>query len=119
MTYFLQILIHTPIYAWIILVILIKRGLSNLKQKPFNTKKMLFIPLLFTFWGLYKLFINFTFLNTSLAFYFVFILLGCTFSFLIYKKSKRKLFFKNNKLFLDGSKIPIFTMLGNFLVNCY
>lgn len=50
-----QFLIHTPVWAWVILVYLLVRGIQARRPADTTLTKIAVIPVLFTAWGIYDL----------------------------------------------------------------
>ena len=47
-----QILSHTPIWVWVILIVLIKRGMALQTDSPVSLAKSFIMPAIFILWGL-------------------------------------------------------------------
>jgi hypothetical protein len=47
-----QILVHTPIWVWLLLAFLVSRGVAALKPRDVTPTRMLILPLVFLVWGL-------------------------------------------------------------------
>ncbi|EEK48372.1 hypothetical protein bcere0002_45510 [Bacillus cereus ATCC 10876] len=71
-----EVLIRTPLWVWILLVILIKRGIAISQERPINLSKMFLVPVIFMMWGLEKIINKFSHLGYCLISYTIFILPG-------------------------------------------
>lgn len=47
-----QILVHTPIWVWLLLAFLVSRGLVALRPRDVTPSRMLILPVVFLVWGL-------------------------------------------------------------------
>lgn len=109
-----EIIRQTPFYVWILLLYLIKRGLSAMKTKQLSLKKMLIMPIVFTCWGLDKMFLHFSNLGRDFIFYFAFLCVGTMIGYFIYQG--RKVFYQNNTYYRSGSGLPLIIIVINFSV---
>ena len=46
-----QVLVHTPIWVWLLLAFLVSRGVAALTPRDVAPNRMLILPLVFLFWG--------------------------------------------------------------------
>lgn len=104
----------TPIYVWILFAYLISRGLSATMVKEFSIQKMLLMPVIFTCWGLDKMFLHFSNLGLDLFFYLIFLCAGAGLGYILY--GKRKVFYRNNAYYRTGSYLPLVIILINFTI---
>lgn len=51
-TFVSQVLIHTPIWVWLLLAFLVSRGMAALSPRDVAPNRMLILPLIFLVWGL-------------------------------------------------------------------
>ncbi len=51
----LQILIHTPIWVWVILAFLVWRGVAAMRPGRISLQKLAIVPVLFSVWGLWSI----------------------------------------------------------------
>lgn len=112
----IQIFTNIPIWVWLILAFLIRRGVSATKDKPVYFIKSLIIPFIFILWGLDQIFTNFKFHSTIIIVYLFSISVGIIFSYYIYRN--RLFYVKDDTLFQTGSYIPLIIILINFFVKC-
>lgn len=110
-----EIVSGTPFYVWVILFVLVKRGLKSTKDGELSFSKMLIMPCIFIVWGLDKLLTRFSYLDISMIFYIIFIAVGILLSYFLYSKY-RKLYIKENSLYRTGSYLPLTIMMINFFV---
>jgi hypothetical protein len=105
----------TPIYVWVLLAYLISRGIKERTSKPLSLKKMLILPIIFTFWGLDTMFMNFTNIGLNLMVYIIIAGAGTFGGFLLYN-STRKVFYHDEIYYCSGSWLSLFIILTNFLI---
>lgn len=99
-----EVFIRTPLWVWILLFILIKRGIAISQERPINLSKMFLVPMIFMIWGLDKIITKFSYLGYCLISYTIFILPGILIGYLLYAKyqifsSKRRLLSGRNVTF--------------------
>lgn len=109
-----QIVIHTPFWVWILLFILIKRGIAATKDREVSIQKASILPIIFIVWGLEKIFYGFSYTMTSFIIYFCLMSIGTLVGIILY--SSQKFYLKNNILFKKGSFIPLFVIVMNFSI---
>ena len=109
------ILTNTPFYVWVILIILFKRGSKATKEHEISLIKMLIVPVIFTLWGLDELLTEFSHIDLSLISYAIFVVIGTGLAYNLYSKH-RKVYQKDNALFVSGTYIPLIIMMVNFIV---
>jgi len=47
-----EVLIHTPIWVWVLLALLVSRGLASLRPRDIAPSRALIVPVVFLVWGL-------------------------------------------------------------------
>lgn len=110
-----EVLIRTPLWVWILLVILIKRGIAISQERPINLSKMFLVPVIFMMWGLEKIINKFSHLGYCLISYTIFILPGILIWYLLYKKYQ--IYFKQETvIFRKKCYLPLIIILINFFV---
>ncbi|WMT41801.1 hypothetical protein RE628_04865 [Paenibacillus sp. D2_2] len=110
-----EVFIRTPFWVWILLFILIKRGIAISQERPVNLSKMFLVPVIFMIWGLDKITTEFTHLGYCLISYVIFILPGILIGYLLYKKYQN--FFKQGTvIFRKKCYLPLIIILINFFV---
>lgn len=110
-----EVLIRTPLWVWILLVILIKRGIAISQERPINLSKMFLVPVIFMMWGLEKIINKFSHLGYCLISYTIFILPGILIGYLLYKKYQ--IYFKQETvIFRKKCYLPLIIILINFFV---
>lgn len=110
----IDILKGTPIYVWIILIILLKRAKKASQEHEVNIGKSMIVPTIFALWGLESI-IHFPNIISSLVVYIITALCGLGVGYFIYSKN-RKVFMKNNHVYIGKSIVPIIIILGNFII---
>ncbi|MEZ2369409.1 MULTISPECIES: hypothetical protein [Bacillus] len=110
-----EVLIRTPLWVWILLFILIKRGIAISQERPINLSKMFLVPVIFMMWGLEKIINKFSHLGYCLISYTIFILPGILIGYLLYKKYQ--IYFKQETvIFRKKCYLPLIIILINFFV---
>ncbi|MBE4939633.1 hypothetical protein [Bacillus thuringiensis] len=110
-----EVLIRTPLWVWILLFILIKRGIAISQERPINLSKMFLVPVIFMMWGLEKIINKFSHLGYCLISYTIFILPGILIGYLLYKKYQ--FYFKQDTvIFRKKCYLPLIIILINFFV---
>lgn len=109
-----QILSHTPVWVWIILLILIKRGISLQKDSPVSLAKSFIMPTIFILWGLDTIATKFHFPLYILTTYLLCLVLGACASLYLYRN--KRFYIQNNVLMQSGSKLPLCIMMSNFCI---
>lgn len=109
-----EIINNTPFWVWVVLVILIKRGMSLINDSPASIGRSLIMPFIFVIWGLNTVVNKFASPNTLLSFYLAALILGFLFSYLLYMR--RSFYVEDGQLIQEGSALPLVIMLTNFLV---
>jgi len=54
-----QILIHTPTYVWVILAVLVWRGIVEMRERDMPLRRLFVLPLAMLAWGLYDVIAKF------------------------------------------------------------
>lgn len=110
-----EVLIRTPLWVWILLFILIKRGIAISQERPINLSKMFLVPVIFMMWGLEKIISKFPHLGYCLISYIIFIFPGILIGYLLYKKYQ--IYFKQGTIiFRKKCYLPLIIILINFFV---
>lgn len=110
-----EVLLRTPLWVWILLFILIKRGIAISQERPINLSKMFLVPFIFMIWGFEKMITQFSHLGYCLISYFFFIFPGTLIGYLLYKKYQ--MFFKQKSTIIRKKcYLPLIIILINFLV---
>ncbi|TXR64456.1 hypothetical protein DM800_14680 [Bacillus sp. AY18-3] len=110
-----EVLIRTPLWVWILLFILIKRGIAISQERPINLSKMFLVPVIFMMWGLEKIISKFPHLGYCLISYIIFIFSGILIGYLLYKKYQ--IYFKQGTIiFRKKCYLPLIIILINFFV---
>lgn len=109
-----QIISHTPIWVWIILIILVKRGLALQIDSPVSLAKSFIMPAIFILWGLDTIVTKFHYPLYLLIAYLLCLGLGACASLYIYRN--KRFYVQNTVLMQSGSKIPLIIMISNFCI---
>lgn len=111
---FMQIIAHTPLWVWVVLIILIKRGVALMRDNEVSLGRSLIMPAIFIIWGLDKIATKFNFPIQLAVVYIIFMMLGAIVSLFMYR---HKIYYtENGSLIQGGSVFPITIMLTNFIV---
>ncbi|MFD3449309.1 hypothetical protein ACFDTO_32555 [Microbacteriaceae bacterium 4G12] len=110
-----EILLRTPLWVWILLFFLIKRGIAISQERPVHLSKMFLVPIIFMIWGFDKIVTNFSHLGFCLMSYTIFILPGILIGYLLYKKYQT-FFKKETVIFREKCYLPLIIILINFFV---
>ena len=113
--FLVELIKRTPTYVWIILAVLIKRGLSSAKGGMISLPKMMVIPVIFMVWGLEKLLTRFDYLEIALVFYIVTAGIGTAAAYALYSRF-RMVYKKDGVFYRTGTYLPMVIMMINFLV---
>ncbi|RFB28222.1 hypothetical protein [Brevibacillus sp. VP] len=108
-----EVLMRTPFWVWILLFLLIKRGIAISQERPVNLSKMFIVPVIFMIWGFDKIITQFSHLGYCFISYTIFIFPGILIGYLMYKKYQ--IFFKKEALiFRKKCYLPLVIILVNF-----
>lgn len=114
-TFLAEVVRKTPVYAWVILVVLIKRGLSASKDNVLSFTRMLIFPAVFLVWGLEGLVTHFAFPGGSLLTYGVMAFVGTFGGYGLYGRF-RHCYQKDGVIYRSGTYMPLVVMMLNFTV---
>ena len=103
----------TPFWVWVVLVILIKRGLALKNDGEVSLAKSSIMPLIFIVWGLEKVFNSFSYPFYALLVYLILLAIGATAGKILYR-NKQKFYTKNGQLIRKGTSLPLVIILVNF-----
>ncbi|MGG2093389.1 hypothetical protein AB1283_11845 [Bacillus sp. S13(2024)] len=110
-----EVLMRTPLWVWILLYFLIRRGIAISQERQVNLSKMFLVPMIFMIWGFDKIITKFSYLGYCLISYTFFILPGILIGYLLYKKYQ--IFFKKETaMFRKKCYLPLIIILVNFFV---
>lgn len=112
---FAEILGKTPIYAWVILALLFKRGMNASKDTVLSMHKMLLFPIIFIVWGLEKVVNSFAFPGISILVYIILAMPGIAIGYVLYKRF-RQFYLKDDMVYRTGTYMPMVVMMLNFFV---
>ncbi|WP_057876990.1 DUF6622 family protein [Liquorilactobacillus aquaticus] len=107
-----QIIGRTPFWVWVVLFVLIKRGIKLSQDNSVSLGRSVIMPFIFIYWGLDRVLESFKYPLLTLILYVPMILVGAFFGYLLYRN--RKYYVKNNILFQEGSWLPLVIILINF-----
>lgn len=110
-----EILRGTPQYVWVLLALLIYRGVKFSKDAPLDLKKMLIMPTIFIIWGLDKMLFRYANPSLDLIVYIGLALIGSAFGYLLYSQF-RTFYMKDQVIYRKGSYVTLVIILINFLV---
>lgn len=109
-----ELLKRTPVYVWVILVLVIVRGRKASKDNVLSLPKMLIFPAVFIVWGLETVVLDFVFPIQALAAYLVLAALGTPVGYLLYRHF-RHFYRKDGLLYRSGTGVTLIVSLLNFI----
>ena len=112
-----QILSNTPIYAWILLALLVWKGLRARKIHIISWKDMLVFPLVMLGWSFYSAYQNYD--VTSLLFWILSLAAGIAMGPLTMRGQSFRFDKEKKQVELSGSWVPLVLMLSIFAVRYY
>ncbi|SDC84142.1 hypothetical protein SAMN05421663_104278 [Terribacillus halophilus] len=110
-----EVFLRTPIWVWILLFILIKRGIAISQERPVHFTKMFLVPGIFMIWGLDKIITDFPHIIDCMTSYVIFILIGGLIGYSLYKRYQM-FFMKDGIMFRTKCYLPLIVILINFAV---
>ncbi|PEZ20590.1 hypothetical protein CN345_29525 [Bacillus thuringiensis] len=110
-----KIVQHTPMWVWILFTFLFSRGISASQEREVNIPRSLIVPTIFIFWGVYNIFVNFSFQFYAFLSYMVCLGVGTFLGYKLYSK-RHRFFLKNGALFRTKNYLPLIIILINFIV---
>lgn len=105
---------NTPLWVWLVLVILVQRGRRLLGDTPVSLAKSLIMPSIFIIWGLDKVILRFSDPGITFSMYLPMIGLGAAFGYWLYRN--KKYYIRDGRLFQQGCRIPLIVMMVNFSI---
>lgn len=115
MIFLLEVVKRTPFYVWIILVLLIMRGLNASRDNELSLPRMLIFPTVFIVWALEEVVAHFGFPGMSILVYAVFAVVGAPAGYVLYSHF-RHFYQKDRVIYRTGTYMPMFVMMANFIV---
>ncbi len=109
----IHIIQHTPIWVWIIFVVLAKRVASACRETKVDIRVSVITPLIFVAWGLEKVVMNFSYYISDVLIYIIMLAIGSAIGYVIYKRF-HKFYLKDNDLWRKKSYLPLYVLLLNF-----
>lgn len=113
--FLLECVKRTPFYVWVILVLLIMRGLNALRDCELSLPRMLIFPAVFVVWGLEEVVQGFGFPGISILVYTAFAVTGLPAGYALYGRF-RHIYQKGGVLYRTGTHITMLVMMANFIV---
>lgn len=114
-TFLTEVVKRTPVYAWVILAVLIMRGLSASKDNVLSLSRMLIFPAVFLIWGLEGVITRFAFPEGSILTYGVLAAVGTLVGYALYDRF-RHCYQKDGVIYRSGTYMPLVVMMLNFIV---
>lgn len=84
-----QIIKDTPIWVWILLIFLIKRGITALSEREMRIERLFILPLVFLVWGIYSVIHETAASDASLMFMLVGLIVGIGIGWLLWNSQPR------------------------------
>lgn len=110
-----EVIIRTPLFAWVILVVLIMRGMNASRDNVLSVRRMLIFPAVFVVWGLETVVKEFTYQWEALLSYVVLAALGAAAGFVLYRRF-RSFYQKDGVVWRSGTHVTMVIMMINFMV---
>lgn len=110
-----EVIRRTPFYVWVIMVLLIMRGLNASRDNVLSFPKMLIFPAVFILWGLEKVVESFAFPGLSILAYAGLGCVGAPAGYVLYCRF-RSFYQKDGLIYRTGTYMPMAVMMSNFLV---
>lgn len=109
------ILINTPVWVWVMLVMLVRRGWALRADYVFSAARSCIVPAVFALWGLADILVGFKDPAWSLSWYVGAASLGAAGGYLLYA-STRRIYLREGVWYATGSLVPLGIVLVNFVV---
>ncbi|MHC5250039.1 CcdC protein domain-containing protein [Enterococcus sp. HY326] len=110
-----MIVLNTPLWAWLLLLFFIKRGLAARKDRPVSLKNSILMPAIFMLLGLQQIIMDFRYSKEALLVYLGMLLVGLAVGSLLYGATQ-KFYCQAGQLMKKGSNVPMIVSLLNYLV---
>lgn len=105
MIFLLEVVKRTPFYVWIILVLLIMRGLNASRDNELSLPRMLIFPTVFIVWALEEVVAHFGFPGMSILVYAVFAVVGAPAGYVLYSHF-RHFYQKDRVIYRAVTQLP-------------
>lgn len=110
-----QIISSTPIWVWLLFVLLIIMGINASQERPVNLPRMFIAPLIFMTWGLWTILTTFSHAGLALTSYIICIIPGVFIGYVLNRKFQS--FYKNDRIvYKKKSYLPLFIVMLNFII---
>lgn len=110
-----KVIENTPVYVWVLLVVMIMRGRMSSRDGVLSLPKSFLFPAIFLVWGLETVVNHFGFPAEAISAYVVLAAVGAPAGFGLYSHF-RSYYQKNGKIWRTGTYLPLIIMMANFLV---
>ncbi len=115
----IKIITHTPVYVWVILYLLIFRGIKARKTTILSLKTYPIVPLLFFFWVCYSLFTHDE-ISAKLLVLWIFSLgVGAAIGYRMMQKLNIRFDKKKKLIKLPGSWVPLILSMSIFVIQYF
>lgn len=114
-TFLAEVVRRTPVYVWVLLAVLISRGLSASKDNVLSFPRMFLFPAVFIIWGLEEVVAHFAFPGGSMLTYGVLAVMGTFGGYALYNRF-RHCYQKEGVIYRSGTYMPMVVMMMNFIV---
>lgn len=109
-----EVIIRTPLFVWVILALLIIRGINASRDNVLSVRRMLIFPAVFVVWGLETVVKEFTYQWEALLSYVVLAALGAAAGFVLYSRF-RSFYQKDGAVWRTGTNVTMVIMMVNFM----
>ena len=109
-----QLLTRTPIWVWIILFVIVKKGVTLMADNRVSLQRSCLIPLIFILWTCQTVVTKFSAPNLTLFVFMIMILPGTLISYYLYRNKR---YYYQNAIFMqNGTALPLTFALLNFMM---
>lgn len=106
---------RTPVYVWVILVLLLQRGLYAAKDNVLSLPRMMIFPAVFIVWGLWDVVFDFAYPAASAAAFIALTAAGAPAGYVLYNRF-RYFFQKDGVLYRSGTYVTLVVTVVNFVI---
>lgn len=110
-----KIVVNTPVWVWVLLIFLIKKGLEAKCDRVVSMKKAVLLPGIFILLGLQQIVADFHYSAESLVVYFLLLVIGIAAGMILYSRTQQY-YFNQGVLMRKGSGVSLVVSLLNFMV---
>lgn len=113
-TFLTEVVRRTPVYVWVLLAVLIKRGMSASKDNVLSFPRMVVFPAVFLVWELFDILSGFAFPVISILALGGMAALGTLVGYALYCRFRRY-YQRDGVLYRSGTYLPLVVLAVNFV----